>query len=315
MHLNAAFVELSYSKDWTPESRKWFTSRLGAFIEWAGHQGITEIEDVTAPLIRRYIDQRRTEPSKTGKPLSSFTLHGHVRAIKDLLNWATREDLIDEKVVKRVDLPKRDQKIISVFTQRQIHLLFAACEQGPTPEQIARDKAILAVLIDTGCRANEICTLTLDRVYFADSESWLLVNGKGRRQREVGLGRQARQLLHRYIHRYRRASREEKGVFIAKDGRPLVPEGLDWVLYRLRDRAGRENFQGVRVSAHTFRHHFAVSYLQNNGDVYKLSRLLGHSTVAVTDGYLQAFPSKDARSGNNSVLDATKNGMRHRNQV
>lgn len=306
MQLRAAFVELGYAKDWTPASRRWFQSRLGAFIEWAAHQGITEIEDVTAPLVRRYIEHRRTAPSKTGQSLSSHTLHGHVRAIKDLLNWAVREDLVDEEVVRRIDLPKRDQKVIAVFTPRQIDLLFAACEQGENQEQIARDKAILAVLIDTGIRANELCTLTRDRVYFAEGDAWLLVNGKGRKQREVGLGTRARNLLHRYLHRYRRAPREMLYVFVAKGGTLLTPFGLDQMLYRLRDKAGKENFRGVRVSAHTFRHYYSVSYLQNGGDVYKLSRLLGHSTVAVTDGYLKAFPSKDARRGSNSVLDATK---------
>src|SRR5689334_535107 len=199
MQLHAALVELGFSKDWTPASRKWFTGRLTTFITWAATQGVTEIEDVTAPLVRRYIDYRRTTPSEaTGKPLSSYTLYGHVLAIKDLLNWAVREDLLDEKVVKRIDRPKREQKVLAVFTPKQIERLFAACEQGETTEQVARDKAILAVLLDTGICANELCTLTKDRVFFAEGDAWILVNGKGRKQREVGLGHRSRNLLHRY---------------------------------------------------------------------------------------------------------------------
>jgi site-specific recombinase XerD len=306
MQLHAVLIELSYAKDWTEQSRKWFTSRLNAFISWANDQGVTEIESINAPLVRRYIDYRRTAISKTGKPLSSHTLNGHVRAIKDMLSWAAQEDLLDEKVVKRIALPKKDKKVIPVFTEKQIDLLFAACERGETAEYIARDKAILALLIDTGIRANELCTLTKDRVYFADGDAWILVNGKGRKQREVGLGKRARQLLHRYIHRYRHARRDMAYVFIAKGGEALTPEGLDRLLYRLRDRAGRENFQGIRVSAHTFRHHHAVSYLQNGGDLFKLSRLLGHSTVSTTGGYLEAFNSRDARKGSESVLDQHK---------
>ncbi|HLW00993.1 MAG TPA: tyrosine-type recombinase/integrase [Ktedonobacterales bacterium] len=302
MRLDAALVELGFSKDWTPASRRWFTGRISTFIHWAAEQGVTEIEDVTAPLVRRYIDYRRTSPSKTGKPLSSWTLYGHVLAIKDLLNWAVREDLLDEKIVKRIERPKREKKVIAVFTPRQIDLLFAACDKGENQEQIVRDRAILAILIDTGIRANELCTLTRDRVYFADGDAWLLVDGKGRKQREVGLGNRARTLLHRYLFRHRQAPRDVSHVFVGRGDKPLTPEGLDRLLYRLRDRAGREHFQGVRVSAHTFRHNYAVSYLQNGGDVYKLSRLLGHSTVAVTDGYLKAFTARDARRGG-SVLD------------
>jgi len=82
----------------------------------------------------------------------------------------------------------------------------------------------------------------------------------------------------------------------------LTPEGLDRLLYRLRDRVGRQHFNGVRVSAHTFRHTYAVRYLEQGGDLYKLSRLMGHSSVVVTEGYLRAFTARAARQGG-SVLD------------
>ena len=42
MELADAFTELAYAKDWSPPSRRWFTSRLGAFFSWAGNQGATE---------------------------------------------------------------------------------------------------------------------------------------------------------------------------------------------------------------------------------------------------------------------------------
>jgi integrase len=57
-------------------------------------------------------------------------------------------------------LCKPPHRMRGYMTPKQVDLLFAACEQGETPEQMARDKAILAVLLDTGVRANELCTLT-----------------------------------------------------------------------------------------------------------------------------------------------------------
>jgi integrase/recombinase XerD len=303
MQLRAAFVEFSLSKDWTPSSQDWFSDRLRAFFDWCASQDVADIEGITAPLVRRFIEYRRTVKRRDGQPISSHTIHGDVRCIKSFLNWAAREDLIDEKVVKRIDLPKRDQKVIAVFTPKQIELLFASCELGETAEQIARDKAILALLIDTGIRANELCTLTKDHVYFSDGDAWLMVDGKGRKQREVGMGKRSRQLLHRYIYRFRQAPHDMPYVFIAKKGTPLTTFGLDQMLYRLRDKAGREHFKGVRVSAHSFRHNYAVSYLQNGGEIYRLARLMGHSEIAVTEGYLRAFNQRDARKPGLSVLD------------
>lgn len=302
MELQAAFTEFCYAKDHTPSSRQWYTSRLGAFIRWARSQSVQDIDDVTAPLVRRYIDQRRTEPSKTGQPLDSHTLHGHVRAIRAFLHWAVAEDLLDPKVPTRIALPKREQKVLAIFTPEHINRLFAVCAQSEIPEYQARDKALLAVLLDTGIRANEACLLTLEDVYFTPDEAYMLIHGKGRKQREVPLGRRARGLLHTYIHRHRPKTKERR-VFLGKGGRPVTPEGLDRLLYRLRDRAGRERFQGVRVSAHTLRHTYAVRSLEAGTDVYKLSRLMGHSSVSVTEGYLKALTGRQARQGHTSVFD------------
>ncbi|MGZ3582731.1 MAG: hypothetical protein ACXWP6_08360, partial [Ktedonobacterales bacterium] len=98
MLLDAALIELAYAKDWTPQTRAWYDTHLPPFVAWAKQQGVTTIEDVTAPLVRRYIEYQRTRPTKTGKPLDSYTLHGHVAAVRTLLFWAAAEDLIDEKI-------------------------------------------------------------------------------------------------------------------------------------------------------------------------------------------------------------------------
>jgi site-specific recombinase XerD len=302
MELAAALTELTYAKDWTPASRAWYASRLGAFVAWARDHGITELESLTAPLIRRYVDKRRTTPGSTGKPLDSHTLHGHVRAIRALLHWAVAEGLIDANVPKRVALPKREQKVLSVLSSEHISRLYHAAQSTTTP---ARDAAILSLLLDTGCRASELCGLTLDAVTFTADTAWLLVHGKGREQREVALGRKARQDLHRYLYRARRAPSAERRIFLGKQG-PLTPGGLDRLLYRLRDKAGAQHFQGVAVAAHRFRHTHAVMALEAGTDVYVLSRQMGHSDVTTTGGYLKALSARRARQLAPSVLDRLK---------
>ncbi len=69
MRLDAALVELEFSKDWTPASRKWFTGRIRTSIKWCEGQGIFDVEDITALLVHRYVEYRRTTPSKYGKSL------------------------------------------------------------------------------------------------------------------------------------------------------------------------------------------------------------------------------------------------------
>jgi site-specific recombinase XerD len=179
--------------------------------------------------------------------------------------------LVDEKLPKHISLPKRAQKLMPVLTTEQIRRLTLACGDN------LRDRAIRAVLLDTGIRASELCGLTLDRVIVTQEDAYLIVQSKGRKTRELGLGRQSRSLLHRYLTRARHTRQtNSQAVFLRRGGDALRPEGLDRILYRLRDKAGLD---GVRVAAHVFRHTHththAYTYISQGGDLMRLSRLLG----------------------------------------
>lgn len=303
MRLHSAVEAYFLAKDFTPSATRWYHQKLSAFADWCQRHDCDDIEAVTAPLVRLFVAEMRAAPSpRSGQPMTSNTLHGYMRAIKGFLSWCVREDLLSDKVVRRLEMPKREQKVVATFTKEHIRRLLTAASAGlpQYPWFAERDRTILMVLLDTGIRANELCDLTLDRVRITSDDAYLIVNGKGRKQREVGLGLKARTQLHRYIHRYRPHVPGEAHVFLTRAHTPLKPEGLDRLLYRLRDETG---ITEVRVSAHTFRHTFACSYLMDGGDIYKLSRLLGHTSVVVTETYLRAFNSRDARRGHTSVVD------------
>jgi site-specific recombinase XerD len=200
-------------------------------------------------------------------------------------------------VFKKGMMPKRDEKVIPVFSPLEIDSLLRACTGSPI--LAARDKAIVAVLLDTGIRANELSTLTLSRVSFTTTAAHIIVLGKGRKQRELGLGQRARLALHRYVHQFRPNS-DSDAVFLTINRRQLTKDGLTTMLIKLRDRTGL-NFH---IHPHKFRHTYAYLYMKNEaGDVLRLSRLLGHCSVVVTEQYLKSFTSRDANDGA-SVLDS-----------
>jgi site-specific recombinase XerD len=115
MHLKDAITEFRYSKDWSKQTSNWYESRLTQFVEWCAEQDARDLEQVTPPLVRRYIAYLQARPAKRSEKLDSFTVHGHVRVIRALLFWAASEDLIDEKIPRRIALPKREQKVLQVL--------------------------------------------------------------------------------------------------------------------------------------------------------------------------------------------------------
>lgn len=302
MDISQALNEYRYAVlHLSPRTQGWYLQKLSVFVEWCGDQNKNTLEQITAGDLRRFLADARTRTNpQTGAPLSSYTLHGYMQVIKGFLNWCADEDLVSARLAKRIEMPHVDIKVIETFSPDQIKRLFAACEQDRTPALVMRDKAILSILLDTGIRASELCGLTLENIFLEPQEAFLRVFGKGRKQREVGLGKNARAALYRYIIRYRKAPKEERHVFLTRIQQPLTLHGLEDLFHRLRDAA---KITGVRCSPHTCRHTFAVNYLAAGGDVYKLSRLLGHTSVLVTENYLRAYQARDARKDGLSVLD------------
>ncbi len=300
MNLDAAATEFFYSKDFTPDSGRFYRRTLAAFQAWAAKQEICEVEQVTTPLLRRYaVDLKKRISPRTRQPITGVSVYGYVNALRTFLNFCVREDWLDERVTSRLEMPKKEKKVIQVLSTHQIQLLFRGLEFSETPD---RDRAMLCVLLDTGLRVSELCKLTVGDVHFHAHDAWLTVHGKGRKEREVPLGKKSRLALHRYMFSFREAPSTEQHALLGRRGQ-LTQAGVDKTLYALRDRAGAHQFSGVRVSAHTLRHTFAVRYLAAGGDVYKLSRLMGHGSVAITEHYLEALTSRQARENNVSILD------------
>jgi site-specific recombinase XerD len=113
-------------------------------------------------------------------------------------------------------------------------------------------------MMDCDCRAVEVCELTRDVVFLTPHEPYIRVEGKGRKQREIGIGKRTSLALHRYLTRGRPKS-DLPNVFLSRDGKRMTPNAIDRMLYRLRDVAGRKHFEGIRVSSHTLRQTYAVN--------------------------------------------------------
>jgi site-specific recombinase XerD len=288
----------------SPDTQDWYRQKLDVFADWCDNEGIA-VEEILPTHVRRFTDVISSRVNRQkGTPVTAHTLHGYVQVIKAFLHFCAKEEFTPPRVYERVrsnvEAPKPDGKVIEIFTEDQLRRLFAACQKEHFPELVARDKAILALLLDSGIRANELCTLKFEDMMLTQTESYLKVLGKGRKEREVGIGNKARLAVQRYVHQYRRAAPDFPYVFISRKREQFTPGGLDQLLGRLEQWSG---ISGVRCSAHTFRHTFAVNYLLAGGDIYALSRLLGHGDTKTTEIYLRAMKQSQVRKASFSLFD------------
>lgn len=260
--------------------------------------GVTEIEQVTVLHLRQCVQHLLTVPVKVVKRrpesengvLSVNTVKGYMRVWKAFFNWCYQEELIPTNPVSRLKSPKAPKKVTPAFTEDHIQRMLAACD---TSKPVGfRDYVILLLLLDTGMRVAEIGSLRVENVH----DTYIKVEGKGRKEREIGIHPEMSKLLWKYIHKYRRAPEGEPLLFMGRSG-PLGVYGIQYVIKTIKKKTGLEN---IRVSAHVFRHTHSKMYMENGGDLFKLSRELGHSSVQVTKIYLEDFGSTEARKEHNS---------------
>jgi integrase/recombinase XerD len=280
-----------YARNLSHQTISWYTQKLHAWTKASPKGGA--VADLTAARVRAYLG---------GLAVGDQTRHGYTQVVKGFLVWCEEEKLLSRGVAARIKLPKVEKTVIKTLSRDQVRRLHLAVDRQVYRRLVLRDHAILDVLLGTGLRASELCSLTVGRTFVQNpADCYLLLKGKGKKEREVGLPPDACKRLRRWLRERPSVPYEE--VFVGR-GRPLAVSGVDQLLYRLERRAGDEHFTGIRVSAHTFRHTFAVTYLSEGGDVYKLSKLMGHTSVSTTERYLRDYMQRGARQGGPNVLSA-----------
>jgi integrase/recombinase XerD len=146
-----------------------------------------------------------------------------------------------------------------------------------------RDRAVLETLYGAGLRISELVGLDVDDVDLQDGSVRVL--GKGGKERDVPIGRYARDAISAYLTRGRpqlATARSRSALFLnQRGGGRLTRQGCAWILQQHVGAAGVTK----KVSPHTLRHSFATHLLEGGADVRVVQELLGHSSVATTQVY------------------------------
>ena len=254
--LSAVEVFLAAQAGEVSEStRTWYGQCLSSF---AGYTGDIPLEEVTPIVIRSY------RAHLVDRKLSTHSIHGHQRAIRRLFSWLSKEGFVERNIALDVPLVRLPQQAPKALTDDDLARLLARL-----PAEDVRDRAIILLLADTGCRVGGLCSLTLDTLDLANRCA--MVMEKGQRGRRIYFTDKTAETLRLYLGV--RPTSDTDALFLSGTGTALTTSGVRLVLARVGQRAGVKG----RVNAHSFRHAFARSFLRNGGNLAALGRLLGHT--------------------------------------
>ena len=141
-------------------------------------------------------------------------------------------------------------------------------------------------MLDSGLRKNEVVRMQLSDLHIA--ENYVIVKGKGNKQRIVPLGLKSQKYLVKYMV-MRPAFVVSKALFLTKNYEPIKQGTIDKEFKKLK-----KVFLTRRIYPHLLRHTFATRYLENGGNIYALQQILGHSSLDMVQKYVHLTQSKNA---------------------
>ncbi len=278
-----------------PLSQRHIQGNLLCFADYCESASVG-VEGVNARIVASFTEHLKDahKARKRGETvMSSVTIAGYVQNIKSALLWASGDELVyseyvNEKTIKRIVRPKRDEVIIETFTDTHIRQLLTACKAEENPKMTARAKMCIHLLYSTGIRASELCHLRLPDVHLEPMAAYLMIRqGKGRKDRRVPMSETCRRRLEDFVLTWRSDVPPNSPVFMSRSGEEaLTVAGLQQLFRRLASRAG---ITDMRVSPHNFRHTFSANALRAGMDIYTLQRLLGHSSTSITEHYIKSL--------------------------
>lgn len=245
---------------------------LHAFVDSAGLRldtvGIDDLEKFVFDLCEMGISPRSVARIISGT--------------KSVFRYLKMEHVIDTNPATMLDSPRTGLHLPEVLTVDEIDAMLDAVDQESATG--LRNRAIIETMYGCGLRVSELCNLEISRIDF--DRRFLVVTGKGNKQRLVPMSENSIEEIQNYMHlerpRLKIKPGEENIVFLNVRGHRLSRQMVFIFLRQVAEQAGIKR----TISPHTLRHSFATHLLEGGANLRAIQQMLGHESIATTEIYL-----------------------------
>lgn len=300
------------SRKLRPKTMQSYEQSLRLFERWCQEEvSITEPGQVLESTVRHYICSLQERGKYTfyatedcaitynparrrdfSQEVSATTINNYIRNLKAFFTWYA-DSTMSPNPMEKIRQLRNERKAQEFLEDYEVDKLLKIFDRSYFPEH--RDYMVIMLLLDTGMRIGECLQITTEDLDMDDRTICLPAeNTKGRHTRCVFFSTKTCKSLQRWL-RYKDRYSSSKLLFPKKSGLPLEIHSFESGFKRYLGRAGIDK----DYSPHALRNNFAKRCLMNGMDIYTLSRILGHSSVSVTE---------------NAYLDLTDRDLRHRYQ-
>jgi integrase/recombinase XerD len=247
-----------------------FTGFLGKRKRTLLNARRNEVRDFIQELFANSVDGR-----SVGRKLS---------ALRHLYRYLLLDKLIEHDPTLNIDSPKQWKVLPKSLARDEMEIMLRApssASKGKQGEAISlRDRAMLEVFYAAALRVSEIIAVKLEDLKL--DLGYVLVRGKGDKERIVPLGKSAQEMLAQYMKYSRPVLTGEKPsplLFLGRGARKLTRQRV-WQMVRAASSS-----MGRNASPHMLRHSCATHMVENGADLRTVQTILGHADISTTQVY------------------------------
>lgn len=215
---------------------------------------------------------------KMNSNMRPTSINTRLRGIRVFLNFCMNLGYLPQF---KISLIKEDREIKEIYTDEELQLLTEKPDLNKCNFATYRTYTIICFALGTGCRYKTIVNLRIKDIDF-ESGNILLTRTKNRNSQVIPLDSTLAGILREYLTF--REGEEEDYLFVSNDNNKLTRSAFNNALKRYNLRRGV-----TKYSIHLFRNTFAKNYLISGGDLFRLQKILGHSTLDMVKLYAEMY--------------------------
>ena len=256
-----------------------------------------EIENATADDLKAYLADLSGKIHVKGQKKNQIavrTVARRLSALRQFYRYLVSENIRQDDPTSAIESPKQTRTLPKTLAEGEVDsLIKSASEQGGA--ESVRLVCLLEMLYATGLRVSELVGLPMAAI--SEGNQFIMVEGKGGRERMVPLSDSAQKALARYLELRAQfvsgeeATRQSAWLFPSRtsDSGHLTRQRFAQLL---KDLARAAKIDEERVSPHILRHAFATHLLSNGADLRAVQKMLGHADIATTQIYTHILGKK-----------------------
>ncbi len=211
-----------------------------------------------------------------------------ISGVKGFYKYLRLAGFMDNDPTELLLTPKIGRHLPEVLTIAEIDAMIAAIDMSKAEGQ--RNRAIIETLYGCGLRVSELVTLRLSQLYM--EERYVIIQGKGNKQRLVPISPVAIEQINLYLEQTRSHQVAQRGsediLFLNRRGAMLTRQMIFHIVKQLCELAGVRKV----ISPHTLRHSFATHLLEGGANLRAILQMLGHESITTTEIYVHIDRSR-----------------------